>query len=622
MRKMRISRGVMVMMAVLAGGVPGGMAAAGAQEAAAYRSRGADGAETLDVQKMIDDAVKAGQPTVTLPAGRFRLATKSLGIGGVKDFTLEGAGPEKTVLVTGMLDGTAMNISGCQRITLRNFALDRDPVPYVQATITKISDSTPDGITMEFTVHDGYAPLTEQVLAGLGGCAEFFDHKTRRLGRFDHWFGPAPGKNVVRVDDKHGKLLLDSWWKQRAQVGDYVTLNPCRVPGAGGAMVFWGDDTVRVEGVTIYASGSLGIGARFLTGDNYFRYTIKPGPTPAGATQARLLATNADGMQYFWCPGAVTFEGCDLGYTGDDCIHISVPVNPRVKEVLSPTRFVMTEQTESYTAKNIQSLSAEGDIVRPEEYGTFRPRGDFPIKSLTYDGMKNPQAPAEAYFTVELQQAPADPVAVGDMVVCRKFEPAHFVIRNCHFHETRARGLLIMAPNGVIENNTIDRTALAAMNLVHEQRGGGGDWVSDLVVRNNTIRDVCFNAASLLVGAAAICMCNEPAAYPGRTPFYPWVAAHKNVSITGNTIDGCDTAGILICGLEGGEVRDNVIRHTNLSAGPMLSLFPGGWKLPVPYAITVMNSHGVRVEGNKVSDLGTHAQGAEGDVGTYPAEGN
>lgn len=619
-RRAFLAKSMQIGAGLVLSGKPASADVADSADAAKYISRTTEGKNILQLQEMIADTVAVGRHTVTLPAGRFYLANNRAEIHRIQDLTIEGAGQESTTLVADAWAGSTINVGESQRITLRNFALDRDPLPFVQATITRISNADPNTVAMDFAVHDGYPRLTNKLLASVYGCGQFFGRETRRLKHPDKWFGPRAGKTVMRVDDDHGRLLLSGDWKARVAEGDYVV-----IPGGtgGGAAVFMNSDTIRVEDVSVLASPSLAMAAHFATGENYFRYTIKPGPPPEGAKQARLLATNADGMQYFWCPGAVTFEGCDFSFTGDDSINISIPQAMTVTEVLSPTRFHLRARLAAGDARQTVALSQAGDVVRPERMGTYEPLGDVPLQSILYeDTERGEDGHPESHLTVEVQHAPAQPVKVGDAVVLRKFLPKRFTIRHSRFRETRARGLLIMASSGVIENNVIERTALAGIYLLQEMAGyggaGGADWVSNVLVRGNTIRDVCYNDTSPISAIAAIQLFSRPAALAGQSPSYPWVAAHHNIRIVGNTIDGCDAAGILINGLDGGEVRDNIIKNTNLQRGGAEVSFAAGSPLTVPYAITVMNSRGVQVEGNKVSHLGPHAKGEAGDVGTFP----
>jgi parallel beta-helix repeat protein len=575
-------------------------------------------ASDLDLQQMIVDAAANGRHKVTLPAGRFHLASDAVRLRNLHDFTIEGAGPERTILVTDMWASTAVVVSESQRITLRGFALDREPVPFVQATITNVSEKDPASVILEFAVHDGYPKLTPRVLSGLKGCGQFFGKNTRKLKQPDRWFAPQAGKNVHRVDDTHGRIVLPGDWKSRIVAGDYVVMTS----GNGAAFVLLNSDSIRLEDVAILASGSLGVGARFLTGENFFRYTIKPGPTPTGATEPRLLSTNADGMQYFWSPGAVTFDHCDFSFTGDDGINLSIPQAPRVVEAETPTRLRASSRMEGSYAKQMVAIARAGHIVRPERIGTFEPLGDMPLQSVSYLGShKDADGRELSDFLVELKEPPPQKVAPGDVLVFRQMLPERFAIRNSSFRETRARGLLIMASNGVIENNLIERTALAGIYFLQELAGSGGaDWVSNVLVRHNTIRDVCFNDSDRITAVAALQVLNRPALFPSASsPFIPWLAAHHDIRIIDNTIEGSDAAGILINGLDGGEVRGNIVRDTNRARGKDTVDFSAGVPMTVPYAITVMNSRDVRVTGNKVTGLGIHTKAAVRDVGTFPA---
>lgn len=67
--------------------------------------------------------------------------------------------------------------------------------------------------------------------------------------------------------------------------------------------------------------------------------------------------------------------------------------------------------------------------------------------------------------------------------------------------------------------------------------------------------------------------------------------------------------------IDGGTVRDNVVRRVNLRGGRETGNKVG---LSVPFAITVMNSRNVTVKDNRVSDLGPHAEATVGDLGDYP----
>ncbi|MBN1669748.1 MAG: right-handed parallel beta-helix repeat-containing protein [Kiritimatiellae bacterium] len=581
-------------------------------------------ARELDLQARVDTAISNGTRRVTLPPGRFRLVHGGVLITGATDFTLEGAGPERTHLV-GRREGLAViHAERCTNLTVRGVSLDLDAVAWIQGTITRVHANG----HMDFATHAGYDPLTEANLAKIHGTAQFFDRETRRYKKHSHWFGPRPGRNVVRLDDTRGQLRLNPAWADRVAAGDFVMLKT----GGRCGMLFRYCDSVRVEDVTILGSGSIGLGARFLTGDNVFNFAIRRGPTPPGATEPRLLGSKADGCQIFWCPGSVTFEHCDIGFTGDDCINISLPQALQVEAVLSPTRLRASVRTREEFVRAMEALSEPGDMIRIERYGTFEPVDAVPLKAFTYEGHREgvDWLAAEGgtstgprtmgFVTLELQRPPAAAIAVGDRLVPRKFLPRRFAVRNCRLHDTFARGLLVMASNGVIENNTIEHVSLSGMHLGHEIPGFGGvDWLSDVVVRGNTIRDTCFDA-DIRPGAghthklAALQLCNTPVYHREPLGAYPWATGHRNIRIVDNRIEDSGGGGILVNGLDGGEVRGNTVRRTNRRGGRDLGNRVG---LSLPFAITLMNTTNVVVRDNRVADYGL-ADGPVGDLGVYP----
>jgi parallel beta-helix repeat protein len=584
-----------------------------------YITSTAEGRVKLELQRLVDTAVARGQKEIKLPEGRFYLE-KGLVIAGIDGFSLKGAGKGKTILVRA--DGVVVSVSESENITFEDFSVDVEPLPFTQGTITSVKKEPSGGHIMDFELHEGYPRLTEEALQQVHGTAWFMDKDTRRLKEGRGWFGPKPGRNVLRVDDSHGQLKL---WNA-VDIGDYIVL---KIHGAV-PFVLRDSESVRLEDIEILASSSLGVAARFLTGENYFRYTIKPGPTPPGATQARLVSSNADGIQYFWCPGAVTFEDCDFGYMGDDGVNISIPTALQVVEVQSPTRVLASTRTAEPEMKRMIEMSAPGDIIRLLRYGTFEPLGDLPLQAMSWDGRREgvqwladehgtSQGKGEMSFvTVEFQRTPKVPIKVGDRLSPRKFLPKRFAIRNSRFHDTRARGLLIMASNGIIEGNTIEYTYLSGIELCHEIPGFGGlGWVSDVAVRNNTLRDVCIMGGPGFVNWAAIALCNTSIS-PRKEPpgAYPWAIGHRNVDITGNTIDRCYGAGILVNGLDGGTVASNTIRRSNQREEHSAQKKEG---VTAVHPITIMNSKGITISGNKIIEPGAYAhEPYVNDIGMYP----
>jgi hypothetical protein len=215
--------------------------------------------------------------------------------------------------------------------------------------------------------------------------------------------------------------------------------------------------------------------------------------------------------------------------------------------------------------------------------------------------------------TLQLDQSAMGKMAlqVGDYLVFRRFFPKSYTIRNSRFHHTRARGLLLMAPDGMVENNVIDGIYLQGILMGNEFPYRFADWVTDVVVRNNTVTNTMFckfiGPDSSALGAIQLGYCSH-----WRNMKYPWGMGNRNVRIVNNTIDTTSIAGIFVNGLVDGVVQGNRISNSQLKYGADAGHH---YKMSAPYAITLMNCQQVKVSNNLVSELGPYAKGDWGDLG-------
>jgi hypothetical protein len=102
------------------------------------------------------------------------------------------------------------------------------------------------------------------------------------------------------------------------QVGDRVVLTL----RTGSAIRMNDCENVRIEDVTFLAAPGCAYLGRYMRGDNYYRYTIKPGPPPSGATEPRLLSTCADGLKIAFATKGPTIVVCRFSFMGDDSVNL------------------------------------------------------------------------------------------------------------------------------------------------------------------------------------------------------------------------------------------------------------------------------------------------------------
>ena len=105
------------------------------------------------------DALRGKPGSVLMIApGEHRLPAGGLMVKGLEDVVIDGTGA--TLLATNP-EGYALRVQGCRRVVFRGFALDYDPLPFTQATVTAVD---PASKSFEFALHDGYPALRERVV--------------------------------------------------------------------------------------------------------------------------------------------------------------------------------------------------------------------------------------------------------------------------------------------------------------------------------------------------------------------------------------------------------------------------------------------------------------------------
>ncbi len=555
-----------------------------------------------------------------LPAGEFYLDTPGVGLNNIQAFTLQGAGMDDTTLILDHIDGPALTINGSDQITLKDFSIAVHPIPIVQATITNI---TPNGSQWiyDFTTHAGYPKLTTQNMANFHGCSCFFSGVDGKLLPDHGWFGAVGGSNVLRIDDTHGQLLSSA----TATVGDKLAL-PIR--GYGFPLSVKQSSTTRLEDIAFLSSSSLAVSFRYCSGDNYLRATIKRAPKPSGATEDPLFSTNADGLNYILSSGTLTLDQCNFGYMGDDGVNISAPV-VTVSEVISDTQ-VRVIYFDATDLQRMVQMSELGDVLRPMTFGDFSPQNELQLASITYDGTftgilptiisthyseVGKTAPTTWYqATLTFSQPTVDTIQVGDAIALRRGYPDTYTIKDSTFHNTRARGLLLMAPDGVVDNNVIDYTYLPGILMGGEYPFGYGDFVRNMIVSNNTLTNTMISSVIGPDSQAIAAIQVGHSAYH-RSNSYAWGQGNANVQIFNNDIDYTYSAGIAVNGLINGQIQNNSINQSHIKHGADAGM---NKNLTAPFAITIMNSTGIITGGNVVTNPGPYYQSDISDLGVYP----
>lgn len=551
-----------------------------------------DGSTPLDLQALVDDAKAKKLDGLKIPPGTYRVTADTVKLRDLTNFVLDGT--EATLVFPNPKTG-AFTVYGCSNLTLRGFTVDYAPLPFTQATIT---EKAPDGTWLRFQVHAGYPDLNS---IPLGHQCHAFDKETRnwKVGVADLY------GNTEIISPLEGRITFPRRPAgiDNVNAGDFLVFNSRNAA----AIDLKDGKNVRMEDVTLLTSPGLGVIGRYMEGANYFRYTVKRGPRPAGATEDRLLSTGADAFNYADSRYGPTLEKCDFSYMGDDSVNLHGLSWPVLKvegntiwtatytgPVHFENKFLPSDDVRFMSPDNFavrcagklavwqHNVPADGLEITPELWKQIWPQRTFGGKPT--------------YYKLVLK----DPVdaRVGDFFDFPAANVPNFVIRDCYFHDHRARGLRVESSDGLIEGNRFERLKGSAITIGPEMaywREAG--WPARVNIRGNTIKDVgqgadIAQAYSFTPGAISLYARTESAHGGNLSPEI------RGIQIENNVIDGCSVAGIHINAAQDVLVRGNHISHVNTGVTPRTG---ADFKLNSANPITVQNSQDVRLETNETN---------------------
>jgi hypothetical protein len=545
-------------------------------------------ADVAVLQKVINQAIADGQSKVILPAGRFEIRDQALMILNAKNLEVDGS---QTTLIGTNIDLPMFKVQLSEHVTVRGLTLDMDPLPFTQATITKVSD---DGQELYFSIHEGYPRFTGDYVVKR---MHVFEKETTQL---------KPGvpdvylSSVKALTDSTGVAMSGVPLNKQVTVGDRVVFNIRRRSG----IELNKTDTIILDGITIYTTAGLGFSARFTRGQNQIiNCRITPGPTPKGATEPRLMSTAADGLNFAYMRHGPIVRNNEFSHMGDDGINFHGVTFPIFKQVSSTEILV----GRPYGQENFDWIIEPGDQVRLLADKNFAILADCKIKTFAYDGLADEEQLAWARRTWShgghkasmYRITLSEPIDHVDAVYvdipetsARKYE-----ISNNYFHDHRARGLRIQSGDGIIINNRFERLKSVGISVGPEYafwREAG--WADDVIITKNTLTDVgqgnnTYDSTSYTLGAISVFFRSED-------PTLPRPMDNRNLRITDNVISRTPLAGIFIrCAKDviiSGNTLSNVLPNALPDAGAQQ-----GYRVTMP--IDVDDTANITVKDNTIN---------------------
>ncbi|MEI7677433.1 MAG: right-handed parallel beta-helix repeat-containing protein [Bacteroidales bacterium] len=436
----------------------------------------------------------------------------------------------------------AITINNSRNVELQGITIDYDPLPFTQGDIVAI-----DSINgwLDVRIHAGY-PVRAQARI------DIVDRQTRyrRMGKPFMWQSSAKviDKDVVRVTNREAAKF--------ARVGDLASMSMDLPPHTPHTISVETSERVTLRGVTVYASNCMGFVLSGGAGDHRIEgCRIVPGPMPVGATEPRLLSTNADAILTSSLGKGVLTENCEIRDAGDDTWSVQsddyrilgihgttillgrrgrspITVGSRIKSGLdSPEYSVTSMRSVRFDDADIDAAVKEQIIASKSGYWHLF---EHPDKS----------------WITELELDSVPQWKVGESVIDIDHQGNGFVFRN---NRIRSSGRILIKASGLIEGNDIDQSQ--GIIIRPEITAPGAIGVGEVIVRRNIIKESHHRTpSSNRMQAGAICVAAEGQKNTPRPD-----KCFGRIIIEGNTIVGGNGIAIAVSSTKEVVIRTNHI---------------------------------------------------------------
>jgi hypothetical protein len=507
-------------------------------------------ADPYSIQRGIELAYRAGLRQVVIPPGLYPVAADPqtgahLHFAKMKDFSIDAAG---VTLVFTTRGKNSIDFNQCTGVTLRGATLLRAMLPFSQGRIMAISA---DRKTAGVQVSSGYPADFDDVRYFDKIGLNLYDSATR-MWKDDCWSKEKFERTGPSMFRFHAGRALDpaAGWV----VGAAVAWR-----GAGGSDVSLTNCSgMKILDITIKGGAGFCVHENGGDGHNYYRYTVTYSARPAGATEDPLMSSNADAFHSDGVRHGPTLEDCHFEGMNDDGIPIHGAY--ALVEASSGNQITLKVRNSPFCATGDRlrflddqgALAGEAKVVSFQTLSAYQPSQPPPRDLRLFQT----PGPRDSYEEVTLDQ----PVSAkfGWLIANADANGDGFVIRRCTVRNNRARGMLIKASDGLIENCTVEGSSMGGIVIAPEMEyWNEADYARNLVVRNNVVRHCIYVNQPQSSQAGAITV----DAYDNHH-FVQLPGGHRNILIEGNTVENVDGPNLVISSVQGVMVQNNRFIHS------------------------------------------------------------
>lgn len=500
------------------------------------------------LNKAIKHCQETGAAVLELAPGTYRMtADEEVVFDKMSDFTLDGKGAKLVFLKK---RGSNFVLRSCERVVLRDFSFDWDWSVDPLASVVEVVGVGEKTVDFKFVEYERFPRRDVRV-----AIVSSFDPETRSVGiegGFDRGFefivgrNPKPetawlSDNVLRVAASNNTVF---------QPGQLFRMQHYYYDRNGIAMS--SNRHLTIEDVHIYSC----TGHAFVVSgtQQYWQFLRVRIAAPADDPR-RVITCTADHCHIAQSRGFFKMEECEFSLGADDCLNVH-----------DNSGFARKTGTHTVTTQNVRGIGAysPGTIVELRQ-GDYSPSG---FRSAV-TGTK-PVDASKGIHEISFADPVPEQLFDGFVMFNWTYDSRNVIIRNCFFHDNRARGLLLLGRDITVENNTFRHNEMGAIKI---ETGytfnvwSEGYGVSNVVIRNNRFdtvnpRDVGNDgkARDIYIG---VYMKSDPSA---ERTLYPILS---DLLFEGNTF--VDTFGLIAFISSAGNVtfRDNVFVNNTPRRKPL-----------------------------------------------------
>lgn len=495
-----------------------------------------------DIQQQITAAVSAGATNVVVTPGRYysKKTARHIDLNNLSNLVIDADG----VTLIGQTPYRGLELEDCHNVTLSGFTLDYDPVMHVQGTIEELGSNW-----LKLRIHEGYPVPTD--VKGSTMVYEPTGDMPLKQGA-DQRYPKEDGTQLQILEPDLVRINFTAFVSDSTQVGDYFSIvQSINVPHGIGIV---NSTQITLDDVAVRSAPTFGIfadGGGDLTFNNV---EIVPGEKPLLASIKRLRSSGADGIHVKGSSGQVGMVGCRAEYTGDDSLVLTSPYAMVVGAPASDTVRVVFKRYSIYAPGDLLELYEHASTQRVERTltsMTVAPLTESQVKALT--DLYFPDGRFVEYIAYDLAlDAPVN-ATPGDFISNHDRSNEGFLIADCHVQNTRARGILIKAGNGVVSNCVVDTTWLPGLQMRPEPAIWlEGDYSRDVQVIGNTFNNCGINKQA----NGSIRLDSEDA--------YGWNAhGHENILFENNVVSNAPGISLYMAYAANVELRNNSFCHSH-----------------------------------------------------------